>query len=115
VPLRPPQIQTWIDPGANLGLCGERPATNDLSHGTAQPLNYINIQGGYYSASPRGGSRALGRSFSVSRVCGGVTVGDGSWTETIAVRKTFRKSNKKHKIHQCYSNAENVALLAEYT
>jgi hypothetical protein len=26
---------TWIDPGANLGLHGERPATNDLSHGTA--------------------------------------------------------------------------------
>jgi hypothetical protein len=26
---------TWIDPGANQGLCGERPVTNDLSHGTA--------------------------------------------------------------------------------
>jgi hypothetical protein len=26
---------TWIDPGANAGLRGERPATNDLSHGTA--------------------------------------------------------------------------------
>jgi hypothetical protein len=26
---------TWIDPGANLGLRGERPATNDLSHGMA--------------------------------------------------------------------------------
>jgi hypothetical protein len=26
---------TWIDPGANPGLRGERPATNDLSHGTA--------------------------------------------------------------------------------
>jgi hypothetical protein len=25
---------TWIDPGANPGLRGERPATNDLSHGT---------------------------------------------------------------------------------
>jgi hypothetical protein len=25
----------WIDPGANLGLRGERPATNRLSHGTA--------------------------------------------------------------------------------
>jgi hypothetical protein len=23
---------TWIDPGANLGLRGERPATNRLSH-----------------------------------------------------------------------------------
>jgi hypothetical protein len=26
---------TWIDPGANSGLRGERPATNDLRHGTA--------------------------------------------------------------------------------
>jgi hypothetical protein len=26
---------TWIDPGENPGLRGERPATNDLSHGTA--------------------------------------------------------------------------------
>jgi hypothetical protein len=26
---------TWIDPGANPGLHGEKPATNDLSHGTA--------------------------------------------------------------------------------
>jgi hypothetical protein len=26
---------TWIDPGANPGLCGERPATNDLGHDTA--------------------------------------------------------------------------------
>jgi hypothetical protein len=26
---------TWIDPGSNPGLCGERPATNRLSHGTA--------------------------------------------------------------------------------
>jgi hypothetical protein len=25
----------WIDPGANPGLRGERPATNRLSHGTA--------------------------------------------------------------------------------
>jgi hypothetical protein len=24
---------TWIDPGANPGLRGERPAINDLSHG----------------------------------------------------------------------------------
>jgi hypothetical protein len=28
---------TWIDPGANPGLRGERPATNRLSHGTATP------------------------------------------------------------------------------
>jgi hypothetical protein len=26
---------TWIDPGPNPGLRGERPATNDLNHGTA--------------------------------------------------------------------------------
>jgi hypothetical protein len=26
---------TWKDPGTNLGLHGERPATNRLSHGTA--------------------------------------------------------------------------------
>jgi hypothetical protein len=26
---------TWIDPGANPGVRGERPATNRLSHGTA--------------------------------------------------------------------------------
>jgi hypothetical protein len=26
---------TWIDPGANPGLSGERPATDDLSHGTS--------------------------------------------------------------------------------
>jgi hypothetical protein len=26
---------TWIDPGSNLGLHSERPATNRLSHGTA--------------------------------------------------------------------------------
>jgi hypothetical protein len=26
---------TWIDPGTNPGLHGEKPATNDLSHGTA--------------------------------------------------------------------------------
>jgi hypothetical protein len=27
---------TWIEPGANPGLRGERPVTNRLSHGTAQ-------------------------------------------------------------------------------
>jgi hypothetical protein len=26
---------TWVDPGANPGIRGERPATNDLRHGTA--------------------------------------------------------------------------------
>jgi hypothetical protein len=36
---------TWIDPGANSGLRGERPATNRLSHGTAQvaPCSLIEI------------------------------------------------------------------------
>jgi hypothetical protein len=29
----------WIDPDANPGLRGERPATNDLSHGTVIYLN----------------------------------------------------------------------------
>jgi hypothetical protein len=34
---------TWIDPGANPGLRGERPATNRLSHGTAYKLyNRVN-------------------------------------------------------------------------
>jgi hypothetical protein len=35
---------TWIDPGANPGLRGERPATNRLSRGTALVifLSYIN-------------------------------------------------------------------------
>jgi hypothetical protein len=28
---------TWIDPGSNPGLRGERPATNRPSHGTATP------------------------------------------------------------------------------
>jgi hypothetical protein len=31
---------TWIDPGANPGLRGERSATNRLSHGTALLLIY---------------------------------------------------------------------------
>jgi hypothetical protein len=32
---------TWIDPGANPGLRGERPATNRLSHGTAAKILFI--------------------------------------------------------------------------
>jgi hypothetical protein len=32
---------TWIDAGANPGLRGERPATNDLSHGTASLFLYF--------------------------------------------------------------------------
>jgi hypothetical protein len=40
---------TWIDPGANPGLRGERPATNRLSHGTALRIdtntsNFLLIQ-----------------------------------------------------------------------
>jgi hypothetical protein len=37
----------WIDPGANPGLRGERPATNRLSHGTA--LNSFNYLGNLIS------------------------------------------------------------------
>jgi hypothetical protein len=32
---------TWIDPGANPGLRGERPAANRLSHGTALSVYVI--------------------------------------------------------------------------
>jgi hypothetical protein len=31
------KISTWTDPGSNPGLRGGRPATNRLSHGTANP------------------------------------------------------------------------------
>jgi hypothetical protein len=31
---------TWIDLGANPGICGERSATNRLSHGTAHIMGY---------------------------------------------------------------------------
>jgi hypothetical protein len=41
VPLCPPQIPPWTDPGSNPGLRGERPTTNRLSHGTATPFTYI--------------------------------------------------------------------------
>jgi hypothetical protein len=33
----------WIDLGTNLGHCGERPATNHLSHGTANAKLKTNI------------------------------------------------------------------------
>jgi hypothetical protein len=33
---------TWIDPGSNPGLRGERPATNRLSHGTASHVLIFN-------------------------------------------------------------------------
>jgi hypothetical protein len=32
---------TWTDPGSNPGLRGKRPATNRLSHGTAQRLTLV--------------------------------------------------------------------------
>jgi hypothetical protein len=35
---------TWIDPGANPGLRGARPATNDLSHGTVLRSYYKVIE-----------------------------------------------------------------------
>jgi hypothetical protein len=35
---------TWIDPGANPGLCSERPATNRVSHGTALLLCRISVE-----------------------------------------------------------------------
>jgi hypothetical protein len=35
---------TWTDPGSNLGLRGERPATNRLSHGTAELNDKFAIQ-----------------------------------------------------------------------
>jgi hypothetical protein len=31
---------TWTDPGSNPDLRGERPATNRLSHGTADHVGY---------------------------------------------------------------------------
>jgi hypothetical protein len=41
---------TWIDPGANPGLRGERPATNCLRHGTAI-FNLLQVQKMAISAS----------------------------------------------------------------
>jgi hypothetical protein len=35
-----PLCPTWTDPGSKPGLRGERPATNRLSHGTADLLSY---------------------------------------------------------------------------
>jgi hypothetical protein len=36
---------TWIDPGVNPGLRGERPAANDLSHGTTKPPKWLVVTG----------------------------------------------------------------------
>jgi hypothetical protein len=45
---------TWIEPGANPGLRGERPGTNDLSHGTAyMPVGYwLLVRGGIVQRVP---------------------------------------------------------------
>jgi hypothetical protein len=32
---------TWTDLGSSLALCGERPATDRLKHGTAQNIDYF--------------------------------------------------------------------------
>jgi hypothetical protein len=34
---------TWTDLSTNPGLCGEKPATNHLSYGTANQLIYIKL------------------------------------------------------------------------
>jgi hypothetical protein len=39
---------TSIDPGANPGLRGERPATNRLSHGTALKYRLLDLKYIYY-------------------------------------------------------------------
>jgi hypothetical protein len=48
---------TWTDLGANPGLRGEGPVTNDLSHGTAVTTCYISNQ---YSDWPQTGWPRLG-------------------------------------------------------
>ena len=46
---------TWIEPGSNPGLCGERTATNYLSHGTASTqrqrvaLTIVNVNNTQYA------------------------------------------------------------------
>jgi hypothetical protein len=44
VPLCPPKIPYGLTRGVNPGLSGDRPATNDLCHGTAQTYTYIQTQ-----------------------------------------------------------------------
>jgi hypothetical protein len=44
---------TWIDPGANPGLRGERPATNDLSHGTALVYGLVVMKGVLFHFKPQ--------------------------------------------------------------
>jgi hypothetical protein len=40
VPLCPPQIAHGTDPGVNMGLCSERPASYHLSHGMTMAYVY---------------------------------------------------------------------------
>jgi hypothetical protein len=42
---------TWIDPGSNPSLRGERPATNDLSHDTAMRPLTNNFKSSYIKSS----------------------------------------------------------------
>jgi hypothetical protein len=49
VPLCPPQTPTWTDAGSNPGLRSERPATNRLSHGTAETSEMNNKPKKYVS------------------------------------------------------------------
>jgi hypothetical protein len=42
---------TWTDPGANPGLHGERPVTNDLSHGMARIHHLPSFSAVYHSKS----------------------------------------------------------------
>jgi hypothetical protein len=51
----------WIDPGAKPGLRGEKPATNDLSHGTALPADYISTEVPKLWGAPGGATDSLGR------------------------------------------------------
>jgi hypothetical protein len=46
---------TWIDPVANPGLRGKRPATNDLSHGTALWPCYMQTDGNGFSKALKAG------------------------------------------------------------
>jgi hypothetical protein len=48
---------TWIYPGANPGLRGVRPATNDLSHGKAEKKSYLHFL--LQMISPRVSLRAI--------------------------------------------------------
>jgi hypothetical protein len=49
VPLCPPQISTWFDPGSNPSRRVGKPGTNRLSYGTASESLYIFIVFRYYT------------------------------------------------------------------